>query len=68
MSEILSGGSLAEILEQDGQLPETVVRDFGADICQGLFHLHQNSVVFALLNPAAISLDANASAKVQSIV
>ena len=65
VSEILSGGSLTEILEQDGHLPETVVRDFGADICKGLFHLHQNSVIFALLSPSAIALDSTATAKVK---
>ena len=64
VSEILSGGSLADILVQDGRLPLTVVRDFGADICKGLFHLHQNSVIYARLNPTAIALDSSAALKV----
>ena len=64
VSEILSGGSLADILTQDGNLPETVVRDFGADICKGLFHLHQNSVIYARLNPATVAIDSNVTAKV----
>ena len=64
VSEILSGGSLADILVQDGRLPLTVVRDFGVDICKGLFHLHQNSVIYARLNPNTIALDSSAALKV----
>lgn len=63
VSEILSGGSLAEIIVQDHHLPEKVVRDFGIEICKGLLYLHQNSVIYAKLSPSSVSLDYQARPK-----
>lgn len=55
--EYCPGGTLLELLEQDGRLPEPIIRIFASDILAGLLYLHQNGVLFRDLQPRNILLD-----------
>jgi serine/threonine-protein kinase ULK4 len=48
---LLKGGSLKSIIQADGSLPETSIRTIGINICQGLYYLHQQDIIFCDLNP-----------------
>lgn len=50
----VSGGTLQKLVELDCYLPEEMVRKFGSDIAQGLYHLHQLGVIFANLCPQKV--------------
>ena len=50
------GGSLKSIGQADGPLPEASIRSIGVDICQGLYYLHQQDVIFCDLNPEKVPL------------
>jgi serine/threonine-protein kinase ULK4 len=47
----VKGGSLKSIIQADGSLPETSIRIIGVNICQGLYYLHQQEIIFCDLNP-----------------
>ncbi len=47
----MKGGSLKSIIQADGSLPETSIRIIGVNICQGLYYLHQQEIIFCDLNP-----------------
>ena len=47
-------GTLDILLEQDGCLPETSIKMFGADICEGLFYVHSLGVLFCDLIPRKV--------------
>ncbi|CAF1019692.1 unnamed protein product [Adineta ricciae] len=55
--DLCDGGSLKSIVQADGALPETSIRTIGANICQGLYHLHQQDILFCDLNPDKIVSD-----------
>jgi len=48
---LFKGGSLKSIIQTDGSLPETSIRTIGVNICQGLYYLHQQDIIFCDLNP-----------------
>ncbi len=48
------GGSLKSIIQADGSLPETSIRTIGINICQGLYYLHQQDIIFCDLNPEKV--------------
>jgi len=48
---LLKGGSLKSIIQADGSLPEISIRTIGINICQGLYYLHQQDIIFCDLNP-----------------
>ena len=47
-------GSLNTLLEQDGCLPESSIRSFGVDICEGLFYSHSMGLLFCDLIPRKV--------------
>nr|CAB3267503.1 serine/threonine-protein kinase ULK4-like [Phallusia mammillata] len=55
--ELCTGGTLQEVLDLDGCLPEETVRKFGQDILLGINYLHQHGIVFADISPKKILLD-----------
>ncbi len=48
------GGSLKSIIQADGSLPEVSIRTIGVHICQGLYYLHQQDIIFCDLNPEKV--------------
>ena len=52
---------MEHLIEQDGPLPEIIVRDFGANIVSGLHYLHSLGIVHCDLTPYAIVLDSDDS-------
>ena len=59
--ELCTGGTLEHLIEQDGPLPEIIVRDFGTNIVAGLHYLHSLGIVHCDLTPYAIVLDSDDS-------
>jgi serine/threonine-protein kinase ULK4 len=47
-------GSLELLLQQDGCLPESSIRQFGIDLCEGLFHIHSLNLLFCDLVPRKV--------------
>ena len=48
-------GTLDILLEQDGCLPESSIKSFGVDICEGLFYIHSLGLLFCDLIPRKVS-------------
>lgn len=61
--ELCTGGTLEAILKQDQCMPESSIRNFGVDLCEGLFHIHQTGLLFCDLNPKKIMVDGNGTLK-----
>ena len=57
--EYCPGGCLADLLERDVRLPESIIRIFCADIVAGLLYLHKNSVYFCDFDAKNFFLDEN---------
>ncbi|EDV26377.1 uncharacterized protein TRIADDRAFT_54294 [Trichoplax adhaerens] len=55
--QLCTGGSLQEILNQDGCLPEESIRNFGVDLVIGLYTIHSLGIVFCDLKPSKLLLD-----------
>ncbi|KAK7507746.1 hypothetical protein BaRGS_00000711, partial [Batillaria attramentaria] len=55
--ELCTGGSLADILSQDHNLPESSIRDFGIHLVTGLHYIHSLGILFHDLRPTKILLD-----------
>ncbi|XP_067934855.1 serine/threonine-protein kinase ULK4-like [Watersipora subatra] len=55
--ELCNGGTLEKLLEQDGALPETCVRQFGQDLVEGLHGIHSLGMLFCDLRPSKLLLD-----------
>ncbi|CAF1313394.1 unnamed protein product [Adineta steineri] len=55
--DLCDGGSLKSIIQADGALPETSIRIIGVNICQGLYYLHQQDIIFCDLSPDKIVSD-----------
>ncbi len=56
ITELASGGTLYEILEQDVKIPPDKVEDFIRDIASGLNYLHSVGIVYSDLQPKKVSL------------
>lgn len=56
ITELASGGTLAEILEQDGSIPQDKVGGFVRDISSGLNYLHCNGIIYCDLRPQKVSM------------
>lgn len=54
ISELASGGSLAEILEQDGSISPDTVGGFIKDIASGLNYLHSSEICYCDLQPKKV--------------
>jgi serine/threonine protein kinase len=61
--EYLSGGSLADRLERERQLPLGDVARIAVALCHGLTYLHQRGIVHCDLNPSNILFDAQGRSK-----
>uniref|UniRef100_A0A8V5FRQ8 Uncharacterized protein n=1 Tax=Melopsittacus undulatus TaxID=13146 RepID=A0A8V5FRQ8_MELUD len=55
--ELCTGGSLESVIAQDEHLPEDVVREFGVDLINGLYHIHKLGIIFCDLTPGKILLE-----------
>ncbi|CAL8095512.1 unnamed protein product [Calicophoron daubneyi] len=61
--ELCTGGSLEQVIKEDGSLPEAVVGKFGADITRGLQYVHSRGVLFNDMKPSRFLLDGNGTVK-----
>ncbi|KAG5452429.1 hypothetical protein CSKR_107129 [Clonorchis sinensis] len=61
--ELCTGGNLEQVVKEDGNLPENVVRKFGADIVRGLEYIHSRGVLFNDMRPSRFLLDGNGNVK-----
>ena len=52
--ELCTAGTLDSIMEQDGCFPEASIRDFGVDLCEGLFYIHSIGILFCDLHPQKV--------------
>jgi serine/threonine-protein kinase len=52
--ELVDGPTLAEMIEQDGRLPEPVAIDFAQQICNGLAYAHRQGLLHRDIKPANI--------------
>uniref|UniRef100_A0A1I8H1B3 Protein kinase domain-containing protein n=1 Tax=Macrostomum lignano TaxID=282301 RepID=A0A1I8H1B3_9PLAT len=55
--ELCSGGDLDTLLQLDGALPETAIRQFGMDLVRALHYLHSSDIVYADLCPSKVLID-----------
>ena len=56
ITELGNGGTLADILEQDGYIPFLRVSDFLRDIVAGLHYLHSRKILYCDLQPSKVCL------------
>ncbi|MFM9961001.1 MAG: serine/threonine-protein kinase [Planctomycetaceae bacterium] len=54
--EFIDGGTLAELLKEQGRLPWQQVIEFGVQICEALEHAHEHGIVHRDLKPANLFL------------
>ena len=54
--EFINGGTLAELLKEQGRLPWQQVIEFGVQICEALEHAHEHGIVHRDLKPANLFL------------
>ncbi len=54
--EFINGGTLAELLKEQGRLPWQQVVEFGRQICEALEHAHEHGIVHRDLKPANLFL------------
>ena len=54
ITELATGGSLADIIEQDGHIPLPHLKDFINDIANGLHYLHSRSILYCDLQPKKV--------------
>jgi serine/threonine-protein kinase ULK4 len=52
--EYCPGGDILTLIDQDKHLPESVIKDFGLNIMDGLFYLHSKQIIYADLKPSNI--------------
>ena len=52
--ELCTGGTLDAIIKQDTCLPESSIKQFGIDICEGLFYIHSLGILFCDLQPRKV--------------
>lgn len=55
ITDLAVGGSLADLLKQDGFLPDACLDDFVRDISAGLNYIHSRGVLYCDLQPAKVS-------------
>ncbi len=54
ITELASGGTLAQILEQDNHIPPGKISDFFTDISSGLRYLHSVDILYGDLQPSKV--------------
>ena len=55
VTELATGGSLADVIEQDGHIPLPHWSDFITDIANGLHYLHSRNILYCDLQPRKAS-------------
>ena len=61
--ELCTAGNLEHILDQDECLPESSIRLFGVDVCEGLLYIHSLGLLFCDLTPRKLMCDGNGTLK-----
>lgn len=61
--ELCTGGSLATLITQDRNLPESSIRSFGIDLVTGIHYIHSLGILFCDLRPTKILLDGSGTLK-----
>ena len=56
ITELASGGTLAEIIEQDGHISPNMAMAYIKDIASGLNFLHRNGILYCDLCPKKVGL------------
>lgn len=64
--ELCTGQNLSAMLEQDACFPEATVRQFGADIVNGLYHLHSLGILYCDLRCSKLILDGSGKVKLSN--
>ncbi|CAN8184586.1 unnamed protein product [Coccothraustes coccothraustes] len=64
--ELCTGGSLESVIAQDKCLPEDVVREFGVELVNGLYHIHKHGIIYCELKPGKILLEGSGTLKFSS--
>ena len=54
ITELATGGSLADILEQDGCIPPPNLNNFVSDVAKGLHYLHSRNIIYCDLQPKKV--------------
>ena len=67
ITELASGGTLADILEQDGCIPFPQVVDFVRDIASGLSYVHSRQIVYCDLQPHKVGTSLVSQARSLSV-
>ena len=57
VTEYCAGGTLQQLLSQDGPLPESTVISFGLDVLAGMQHAHCHGVYVVDVRPRGILID-----------
>uniref|UniRef100_T1J9I6 Protein kinase domain-containing protein n=1 Tax=Strigamia maritima TaxID=126957 RepID=T1J9I6_STRMM len=63
VTELCVGGTLHEVITQDGPLPEKAICKLGIDLARGLHHLHSLRIVFSDFSPTKIVVDSPGTLK-----
>ena len=63
VTELASGGTLADIMDADGPIPSEQMGGFVSDLAGGLCYVHSMGLVFCDLTPSKILLDAMGTLK-----
>ncbi|XP_014666094.1 PREDICTED: serine/threonine-protein kinase ULK4-like isoform X2 [Priapulus caudatus] len=54
--ELSSGGTLTDVIRQDGCMPESAVQTLGINLASGLFYIHSSGMVYGDLCPDKVLL------------
>lgn len=56
ITELAVGGTLADLLKQDGYIPDTHLEEFVRDIVAGLNYIHSQGILYCDLQPGKVSI------------
>ncbi|XP_065836497.1 serine/threonine-protein kinase ULK4-like isoform X2 [Oscarella lobularis] len=59
ITELCTGGTLDDIITQDGTLPESTIRQFATHLVSGLSYIHSMGLVVSDVSPKKIWVDTN---------
>ena len=64
---IIQGGSMAQYVKLRGNLTETEVQKYSAQILSGLDYLHKNNIIHRDIKPANLLLDIDGHVKISDL-